>query len=341
MNLFHSEQSLLARFFLFSIPVAIVAAVSLVYFGSKLNPDKNNSQPINYASRSLEVVTYSRSVIANCVENQSTDRPEECQDLKEILQILQSAVDTAAMESIAESAFQMRRFNYWLFLTIAWTAILIMLAVGAFLTLFFETSQASKHISNILRVISDSRESELQPYLNIVDVSVQTGEPPFGGGDGWIDITFKNLGKTPAQHFRNHIIEAGSDEPQFSQYVEVLDGIPIVHAVESPAKTGAAGKSPDTILLDFINAGEERTVRCPIVTDIRDRRIKLQYMEGERARLRDGATLPRFEGYRIRGSVDFSNIYFKNTTRRLKYELSDSIDNSRAFRIIEDKIISL
>jgi hypothetical protein len=117
----------------------------------------------------------------------------------------------------------------------------------------------------------------------------------------------------------------------------MLDGVPVVHTIKSPEPAVVLPQNDQTILLDLLNTGEQRTVRCPIVTDIVDRAVKQRYMETEWERRRDGIVLPRFEGYNIRGSIEFSNCFRHTTTRRLRYELSDSIDNGKSFKIVEDK----
>lgn len=291
---------------------------------------------MKYISRAAEALDYSNFVVQRCIEAQNLNKAYECDNLKEILEVFQGALDVAAKERIAGSAFQLSRLGYWQYLITAWIVILIFLVVGASYALLYEASQATKYLKDTLQATRNNSETELQPYLNIMDVYVQTGEPSFGGGDGWIDITFKNLGKTPARNFRHHILEK-TTAPFHSQYVEILDGTPVVHTISSGPEGAHSNTTQDTILLDLINIGEEGVVRCPIITDILDRGVKHLYMGTEWERYREGVSLPQFEGYRISGSIDFSNSFYDSTTRRLRFELTDSIDNGKSFKIIEDR----
>ena len=314
----------------------MVAGISLLYFASKLKPEYVIGHNGQFHDRAVEALSYSNAVVKRCIEAQNADKPGECDDLKQVFDIFQGVLDLGAQESMAGSAMQLSKLGYWQTLATGLAMVLLMLSVAACYLFLYEVSRVAGYVRTGQQVTENSREAELQPYLNIVDVSVQTGEPPFGGGHGWIDITFRNFGKTPARNFRNHVID-NTPLPGVSQFVEMLDGVPVVHTIKSPEPAVVLPQNDQTILLDLLNTGEQRTVRCPIVTDIVDRAVKQRYMETEWERRRDGIVLPRFEGYNIRGSIEFSNCFRHTTTRRLRYELSDSIDNGKSFKIVEDK----
>ncbi len=334
-----NDQSRFYKFCSVSIPLAILAGISLLYFGARLNPENAMTPDGQFQHRAVEALSYSNAVVKRCIEAQNANKPQECDDLKQVFEIFQSVLDLGAQERLAGSAMQLSKLGYWQYLAIGLAMLFLLLGVGASYVLLYEAIQITGFIRDSVQTSAKSREAELQPYLNITDVSIQTGEPPFGGGYGWIDITFKNFGKTPARYFRNHVID-NPPAPGVSQYVEMLDDTPVVHVIKSPGEGAQQSDLTNSFLLDLINTGEERTVRCPIVTDILDRSVKQRYMETEWERRRDGITLPRFEGYRVQGSVEFSNCFHHTTTRRLRYELNDSVDNGRSFRIIEDTNLS-